>query len=91
MKRILKWCLLCCFCAIIFCVPVIAKAQGGPGGPGDPACDPGCNCVKNPDGSFAYYCPIDDEVYVLLVIAVAYGLKKLKDPKRTTAEIRSLF
>ncbi len=68
------------FFAFVFCMPVIVKAQGGPG---DPACDPGCNCVKNPDGSFAYYCPIDEGVYVLLFIAAGYGFIKFKESRKT--------
>lgn len=89
MKRMVKRCLLFCFFAIVFCMPVLVKAQGGPGGPADPACDPGCNCVKNADGSFAYYCPIDSGLYVLLFIGVGYGFKRLKESEKTTAGIQS--
>jgi|GEM_PF-911263 len=64
-------------------LPTFVMAQGGPGGPGgggDPACDPRCNCRA--DGS---YCPIDSNLYILLAIGVVYGIKKVKDARKSTA------
>jgi hypothetical protein len=52
-----------------------------PGGTGDPACDPQCNC--RPDGSI---CPIDSNLYILLAIGLVYGIKKVKDSRKSTAD-----
>jgi hypothetical protein len=86
MKRKLKAAVILPF-FIFFMIffPTFAMAgldpPGGPGGSGDPACDPQCNC--RPDGSI---CPIDSNLYILLAIGLVYGIKKVKDSRKSPAD-----
>jgi hypothetical protein len=74
MKRSLKkFLILSLFLNSIVFFPVVTNAQV------DPLCDPGCNC--RPDGSI---CPIDNGVYVLLLIGIGYGIYKIKHTKKAT-------
>lgn len=70
----------CFFFFLLFSTSVKAGDPGGPSGSGDPGCDPSCNC--RPDGT---WCPIDNEVYLLLLTGVGYGVKKLRDSRKTSA------
>jgi hypothetical protein len=57
---------------ILCCTPVFLYAQGG-----DPGCDPLCNCRADQS-----ICPIDNGVWVLLIIGVLYGIKKIRDARK---------
>lgn len=46
---------------------------------GDPGCDPACNCRADMS-----VCPIDSGLLILMLIGVAYGIKKYRDTKRTS-------
>lgn len=75
MKRLLKSILLLVILlSALTLFPAIVKAEDDP-----PIGDPGCN----PYGYDAQgnYCPIDSNVYILLVIGALYGIKKVKDTK----------
>lgn len=85
--------LYCFFTIVVFCIPVMIKAQGSPGSPVDPACDPQCNCgctgTWDPYtgacvGGTIYTCPIDNGVYFLLLIGIGYGIYKVQHSKKTT-------
>ena len=56
---------------LIFCVPLFVSAQS------DVGCDPGCNCRS--DYSI---CPIDNSVWILLLIGALYGIKKIRDARK---------
>ena len=78
MKRILKKVLVYCFFTfLIFSIPALVKGQG----PTDPGCNPD-GYGRNPDGTY-YVCPIDDGLYLLLILGVGYGIKKMRDSKKT--------
>jgi hypothetical protein len=74
------------FIFFILFLPFFVMGQGGgPGGPGtgqDPACDPQCNCYPEPPYA---PCPIDSYLYILLGIGVLYGIKKVRDEKKTAS------
>lgn len=65
---------------VLFCLPLITRAQCPDAG-FDPGCDP-VTCTRA-DGS---YCPIDNNVYLLLAVGVFYGFKKIRERKKVTAE-----
>jgi len=65
---------------ILISFPAITKAQCPDTG-FDPGCDP-ITCTRA-DGS---YCPIDSNLYLLLAAGVLYGLKKVRDQKKVTAD-----
>ena len=70
---------------MILSTTVVAQG-GGPGGPGgggvgDPACDPLCNCYRDPPYA---PCPIDSYLYILLGVGLIYGIWKVR--KRMNVE-----
>jgi hypothetical protein len=70
MKRYLKWILLFSILILILInLPAHTYAQGDPGNPG---CDP-----DDP------YCPIDGGLTALLAVGAAYGIKKVKDLRKS--------
>jgi len=60
--------LILLFTAVIFSLPLVTKAQGGPDTPGDPP----------PDDT-----PFDGGLSILVVTAVGYGITKMKKNKST--------
>ena len=50
---------------------------------GDPGCDPGCNCRA--DYSI---CPIDNGVWILLLIGIIYGIYKIKSARKNQGAIQ---
>jgi len=71
MKKIQKWFITVSIICLVFFIPVLVHAQG------DPYCDPLCNCRA--DRSI---CPIDNGVWILLLIGVLYGIKKIRDARK---------
>ncbi len=53
----------------------VSYGQGG-----NPGCDPDCNCRADQS-----ICPIDNGLLILMFIGVAYGIKKYKDAKTSSA------
>jgi len=71
MKKIRNGVVAAITAVLIFCVPVLVSAQTNPG------CDDLCNCRS--DNSI---CPIDNSVWILLIIGALYGIKKIRDARR---------
>jgi len=89
MKRFLiSTILYCLFSMLLVSLPIVSRAQV------DPACDPGCNCAcagyidasGNCVGT-VYTCPIDNGVYILLLLGVGYGIKKVRDSRKTASAV----
>ena len=57
---------------VVICAPLLVSAQGV-----DPGCAPDCNCRL--DHSI---CPIDNSVWILLLIGAFYGIKKIRDARK---------
>ena len=53
------------------CLPLLVSAQS------DPGCAPDCNCRLDMS-----ICPIDNSVWILLVIGALYGVKKIRDARK---------
>lgn len=53
---------------LFICLPSLVQAQGGPG---DPCNDP------------HLYCPIDGGLIPLLALGVGYGIKKVREARRS--------
>jgi hypothetical protein len=68
-KTLMNLLVLFIFMIIFTCLPVLAHAQGGPA---DPSCDP-----LDPA------CPIDGGLSILLAAGVGYGVKKIRDARKT--------
>jgi hypothetical protein len=57
---------------VLTALPFISFAQLG-----NPGCDPECNCRADHT-----ICPIDSGVWILLLIGIAYGVKKVWDVRK---------
>lgn len=55
------------------CLPLLVSAQT------DPGCAPDCNCRLDMS-----ICPIDNSVWILLLIGALYGVKKIRDARKKT-------
>lgn len=73
-SKLIKNLLRCLFVLMVIAMPLILSA--GPGDPGwvDPGCDP-----LDPK------CPIDGGLSALLVLGAGYGIKKVRDARKTTS------
>lgn len=77
MKRFSKLIITFCFLlAFLICIPSVLQVQADPGDgdPGNPCGDPGS---PNPD------CPIDGGLTALLAIGVGYGIKKVREARKS--------
>ena len=72
MKKILYRAVAAAIVVFAFiCSPCMVSAQG------DPGCAPDCNCRLDMS-----VCPIDNSVWILLVIGALYGIKKIRDARK---------
>ena len=77
MKQYFRWIVKMQFFIVLLFSPGLIFAQI------DPMCEP-CQYLAgcHPDGT---PCPIDSHIYVLLAIGVVYGIKKVRDQRKTAA------
>jgi hypothetical protein len=83
MKRFSKRNLFLILIFLFLVLPFGSMAQVS-GDPGDPGCNP-YGYRRDENGNWVL-CPIDDGIYALLGIGVLYGIKKVKDSRKQTAE-----